>query len=310
MGSASLKPRRLLVVVVSIAAFVGSYAGQRALLHAGTPLSKEGCERVVSLSPGISETFFALGLGARLAGVTRFCEVPEAWDALPRLGGYQDPSYEGILSVNPDLVLLQEEHESAASHLNALGIPTRQFPTTTLEGLSTTFKGVGRLCGKAEAGQALANSLEHALAQARALTAGRPRPRVVVAVGRDVGSGRLGEVYLIGRDGYLDRLIAAAGGVNAYVGGTVRFPVVSAEGILRMDPDVIIDLVPDLAARDLDADEVRAEWDELRGVRAVRDGRVYVVSETFAVIPGPRTEQMLRRLVEILHPEVVRKGAP
>ena len=67
--------------------------------------------RIVSLAPSITETLFALGLGDRVVGVTRFCAYPPEARTRPRVGGYFDPSYEAIVALRPDLVVILREHE-------------------------------------------------------------------------------------------------------------------------------------------------------------------------------------------------------
>ena len=69
------------------------------------------------------------------------------------------------------------------------------------------------------------------------------RPRVMIAIDRIQGSGGLVDVYIAGTDGYFDKMIELAGGENVYHQGMARFPVVSTEGVMRMNPDVIVDLV-------------------------------------------------------------------
>ena len=60
-------------------------------------------QRIVSLAPSLTETLFALGLGERVVGVTRYCAHPPEALELPKIGGYLDPSYEALLSLQPDL---------------------------------------------------------------------------------------------------------------------------------------------------------------------------------------------------------------
>ncbi|MGA8893256.1 MAG: helical backbone metal receptor, partial [Anaeromyxobacteraceae bacterium] len=60
--------------------------------------------RVVSLAPSITDTVIALGEAGRLVGVTRYDTAPEV-KALPRVGGFLDPSPEAVLALRPDLVL-------------------------------------------------------------------------------------------------------------------------------------------------------------------------------------------------------------
>src|ERR1700730_11156914 len=65
--------------------------------------------RIVSLVPSWTETLFALGLGDRVVGVTRYCVAPEATAALPKIGGTKNPDIRGIVGLAPDLVIANAE---------------------------------------------------------------------------------------------------------------------------------------------------------------------------------------------------------
>ena len=112
------------------------------------------------------------------------------------------------------------------------------------------------------------------------------------------------DVYVAGRDGHIDRIIELAGGRNALDEGSARFPVVSSEGILKIDPEVIVDLVPGLSGTELDRRTIRADWNQLAHVEAVRTGRVYVIDDDYAYVPGPRFILLVEKLARLIHPEV------
>ena len=59
-------------------------------------------ERVISLSPALTDVVYFVGAGKKLCGVTVFCKAPEN---LERVGGIVNPSIEKIVSLKPDVVL-------------------------------------------------------------------------------------------------------------------------------------------------------------------------------------------------------------
>ena len=76
--------------------------------------------RVVSLVPSDTETLFALGVGDRLVGRTRYCEEPADLIAkVPTIGGTKDVDIDALMSLQPDLVLANQE-ENSRSDLEAL----------------------------------------------------------------------------------------------------------------------------------------------------------------------------------------------
>ena len=87
-------------------------------------------QRVVSLLPSITESICALGACQRLAGVDRYANWPASVQALPRVGGGQDPDVEAILALKPDLVFMAAGSR-AAPRLQALGLRVAQLDTRT-----------------------------------------------------------------------------------------------------------------------------------------------------------------------------------
>ena len=106
--------------------------------------------RIVSLSPSITETMYELGLGDRLAGVTRFCRYPPEAREKPKVGGYLDPDYEAIAALEPDLVFLLPGHESVRKLLDELGVPYVEAPNDRIGDILETFTIIGRTCGVEE----------------------------------------------------------------------------------------------------------------------------------------------------------------
>jgi len=83
-----------------------------------------------------------------------------------------------------------------------------------------------------------------------------------------------------------------------------RYPKLSAEGILSLNPDVIVELVPDAAARKTPPERLRAEWSQLPGLHAVRKVRIEILTGDFLTIPGPRLLQTFAALGRALYPEM------
>jgi iron complex transport system substrate-binding protein len=110
--------------------------------------------RIVSLAPNMTEILFALGLGDRVVGVTRYCDYPAEALEKEKIGGMVDPNLEKIQSLRPDLVV--------AFRGNPLGVLNKlknlRFPVfvlnlgSSIEGLFETIEKVGRVT-RAEDGQ-------------------------------------------------------------------------------------------------------------------------------------------------------------
>ncbi len=263
-----------------------------------------GPKRIVTMAPSVTEVVFALGLGDRVVGVGDYCRFPPEVLDLPKVGGVLNPNYERIVSLRPDAVVLLESAGRDPSAFRKLRLPVLQVNHLSVEGILASFQQIGAACGAEAKAEAIVADLQHRLERIAEKTAGRPRPRVLVAIDRTLGTGSLQDVYITGHDGHIDRIVELAGGQNAYTDRQVRFPVVSQEGILKINPEIIVDLAYGLAGEDADPAVLRSDWQCLEEVDAVRNGRVYLIGDNYATIPGPRFILFVEQLARLFHPEV------
>ncbi len=295
--------------------FAGSLLAQRRIDEPLRPecMPQWRCGRIVSMAPSITETLYALGLGSRVVGVSHECHYPPEVEKLKEkgdIGGYYDPNFEAILRLKPDLVVMLEEQAESLPGMAKLNLETLVVCHKTVDGILDSFRTIGRVCGKGPEGRRMQDHYRDRLARIGNRTRGLARPRVLMVLGRiDLASGHLVNVYAAGVDGYFDRMIELAGGQNAYQERGVRYPVVSPEGIRKLDPDVIVDLVSPDDLRKAGPRAIIEDWNDVDAVKAVRNHRVLVRDQDYAMIPGPRFIQLVEDLARALHPEARVEGS-
>lgn len=295
----------LAVVLVGVVAVGVSQLGKRVFQparhpgeHVHAPHGDAPC-RIVSLAPSVTEVLFALGLGESVVGVTSRCDYPPEAAKKPRVGDYFDLNYEAVVRLDPDLIVMLPGHETAKRHFSGLGYKILVVQHDTVEGILESIRTLGKVGHADQKAEELIGDIRRRMAAVTMQAGGRDRPRVLMAMGRDVAAGNVDKVCIAGK-GLFDELITLAGGDNVFE-GNLAYPWVSAEGMVGMDPDVIIDLTGDMTETPLSRKEVAAQWDVLPGSRAVANHRVYVIDDEFAVIPGPRFVLTLEKLARILH---------
>ncbi len=299
--------KRVLFVAI-VCAFGGSYLAKLLLLNAtqiappALPVATPA--RIVSLAPSATEVLFDLGLGDRVVGVTRFCDYPPEAKQKTDIGGFLDPDYEAILALKPDLAVVLSIHDVAAKRLGELGIRTLVLEHRTFDGVLESIQLVGDSCGAGPKAAEALGTIRHRLAVMQIRMQDVKRPRVLISSGRSYGTGSIGEVYVAGRNEWYDDIIQRAGGVNAYQDEGVQFPNVAGEGLLRLDPEVIIELVPPESMKGSTPEAIIAEWNALPTLKAVQNKRVFVLSNDYVSIPGPRFIDTLEDVARILHPEI------
>jgi iron complex transport system substrate-binding protein len=311
-------PTKLILATSIVLIFVGSHLAKQHLSAPShlsepalnetspAPISDRHARRIISMAPSVTETLFALGLGDRVVGVSRFCNYPPEAAQKPRIGGLFDPNFEAIVALHPDLIVLLDGSAENRPAFGKLRLPTLVVGHKSVDGILASITTIGQACGVQPRAEALAADLHARIRRVQAKVAGLPQPRVMFAVERTLGTGKVQDVYVAGADGHLDRIIALAGGQNAYQ-GTVRFPVVSSEGILKMNPEVIVDMVPRLIPG-ADRTTLADDWQQLAQVDAVKHNRVFVLDDDYVSVPGPRFILFVEKLARLVHPEADWEG--
>jgi iron complex transport system substrate-binding protein len=258
--------------------------------------------RIVSTSPSITETLFALGLGDRVVGVSTYCRYPEDVAKLPKVGSFLKPEPETIARLQPDLVLVHRGPNAAASQLAALGLKTAIVDRGALASVFATIRQISAAAGVAARGDRLVAGLEGDLDRVRASVAGRPQRRILILVGRRTGT--LTDIIAVGPASYLHDIAAIAGGTNVLASVSLEYPRISMETVITLAPDVIVD-VGEMGESPVDSERRRTIteglWSKQRLVKAVRDRAVHAVHDEAFVVPGPRIVDVARRMATWLH---------
>jgi iron complex transport system substrate-binding protein len=302
---------RIVLITSSLLVFITCFSVREHYFSSQkTSISRLGnYRRVVSMAPSITETLYVLGISDRLVGVTRYCTYPPEVQKLPKVGGFLDPNFEAIVALKPELVILLEEQEQSLPGYQKLGLKTTVVCHKYVDGIVDSLRTIARVCGVESQGRRAADDIQSRLDRVRAKTAHAKRPRVMVAIDRLRGSGGLVDVYIAGDDAYFDKMIELAGGENVYHRSVARFPVVSTEGIMRMNPDVIVDMASGVDTEHFQPEHTLADWQSLTNVEAVKQHRVYAFNRDYAIVPGPRFIRFVEDLARLLHPEIDWNGS-
>jgi iron complex transport system substrate-binding protein len=190
--------------------------------------------RIVSLSGTLSEIVHALGHGQRLVGVDVTSTYPPALASVPKVGHNRQISAEGVLSLQPQLVLArcQDLAPSLLQQLEATQVKVVCLEQTySVAGTQRLVMQVGEVLGE----PARADSLQKAIGKACASTQRLVRPgKLLFIYARGAGT-----LMVAGQDTPIDALIRLAGGQNAAQGFS-DFQPLTAEALVDAAPDVVL----------------------------------------------------------------------
>ncbi len=253
--------------------------------------------RIISLIPAVTEMLFAIGAGDQVVGVSSFDTFPPEVGSRMKVGGLFDPSFERILGLRPDLVVVYGSQDDLVARLSQARIPMFSYRHAGLADITATIRELGERTGRAAQARTLADDIERELAAVRRASEGRQRPKTLLVFGREEGA--LRGIYVSGGTGFLHDLVLAAGGDNVMADVPREGLQISLEHLLTRAPEVVIELrgseswSPERRAREA------AVW-HTAPVPAARAGRIYLLVDPSLTIPGPRVAASARALAQAL----------
>lgn len=252
--------------------------------------------RIVSLVPSVTETVFALGGEARLAGRTDWCDSPEAARLKPSVGGMINPSLETIVQLAPDLVIGTDEgnREETIVQLRRLGIPTYLVHAHRVDEMLDMIARIGHLIERREAVGPLVASIQARIDGVRRRVSARPPPRVLYVLWPE-------PLIVPGRASHLTELIELAGGRSITAALRDSYARLSLEAAVAQAPEVVI--LADHSREGTAAGRPSPEkWQRLTSVPAIRAGRLHSIDLSILHRYGPRMAEGLELLARIIHP--------
>lgn len=265
-------------------------------------------QRIISLSPSVTEILYGIGAFDHLVAVSNYCEYPPEVDGLPRVGGWTDTNLEQVVALKPDLVIMTGVDAQAPlmePKLTALGIETLAVGSQSLADIYEAIETIGGAVGRQAEARALVREMRTDLDAIRARTRDRPRPSVLVVVDRLPGT--LRDIYIATEGSYLTELVEIAGGTPITPPAPHNYTRLSAEALVVFDPDVIFDMVqalttPTVIGGGKFSENPNAVWNTIN-IRAVETDRVYPLTNKLLVHPSQFAVRAARELARRLHPE-------
>ena len=197
--------------------------------------------RIVSIGGAITEILYALGFEDRVAAVDTTSLYPtSALRDKPNVGYMRQLSAEGVLGLNPSLVLAVQGSgpKETMDVLEAAKVSLVLVPETFSEqGLLDKIKLVGHAMGADARAECLTTAVTGDLTQLRALRASVTKPVRVMFVMSLLN----GRAMAAGKNTAANEIIALAGGVNA-IDGYDGYKIISDEAIVAAKPDVVLSI--------------------------------------------------------------------
>lgn len=254
---------------------------------------EEAPEKLVSLSPAVTEILYAIGAEDKLIGVSEYCDYPEAALEKPKMGDFMNPNFEIILESEPDVIFVAAGiQEDFVNRFTELGIKVVTLDAESVEQVLENIRLAGMITNHNEGADQLLEDLESRIkAVEEKIASTSETPTLFFEVWDD-------PLMTAGPGSFIHDLIERTGGKNIANDMSERFGEFSLELLFERDPDIY--LLNDHAHTPEDV-KTRTGYDQLK---AVQNGQVYSIEDDLVTLPGPRIVDGLEQMARIIHPEV------
>lgn len=248
------------------------------------------CQRIVSVSPALSDMMVELKLDDRIVGATRYGRLPKT-DQREIVGGYFDLNFEKVVSLNPDIVFLESSSDSPiVQRLNSLGIKNRAYSLDTIDEIEAAKQEIANYCeGEVIVGLGtLHDRIASLVPKAEKGTQHIP-PRVLILYNYGDNAEKVLPKLAAGRS-FHGELLEVLQMENVYI-GALNAPELSREAISLLNPEWIFILNGDLGRNQLAREEVsvtplRPKWEFLQGIEAIKNNQVYELRGFYTQVPS------------------------
>lgn len=268
----------------------------------GNDVTVTDVSRIIPLSGDIAEIVWDLGLGGNIVAVDVSATFPPPLLALPKVGYERVLNAEGILAMEPTVVIGKQAAgpPEVLEQVSGAGVPLVIVSSSeTIDAPMEKIEAVSTALGVVDAGQVLAAHVAEEIKAAQALAAQAPtKPSALVLLIQEGG------VQLVGGGGTVaSAMLEAAGATDAAAAaGIMGYQPITPEALVAAAPEIIVTMA--MGAEAVGGVEGVAALPGVAETPAGQNGRIYLYDDEMLVGMTPRTGQQLMAMIADFHPDL------
>ncbi|BDU51143.1 ABC transporter substrate-binding protein [Haliovirga abyssi] len=250
--------------------------------------------RIVSLSPAITETIFALKSGEKLVGRTIYGDYPKEVKKIEAVGDLLNPNLEKIIEINPDVVLASVHvQKKFVDKLESVGITVVTFYNdSSINGAYKMIRELGEVLNKDKLSEKIINNMKSKISKISEKVKNLKKPTVYYVV----GYGKYGD-YSAGAGTYIDKMITLAGGENIV---KIKGWKYSLEKLIEKDPEIIV------VSKYYNAKEDFKKLEGYKELSAVKNNKIFEIDDNLLNRQSARLADGIYQLAKIFHTGVIK----
>lgn len=246
----------------------------------------QSAQRIVALSPNLTEIVFAVGAGKKLVGVSSFSDYPKAAKEIPVVATFNDLDIEKIISLHPDLVLAWQggNPSEQLNQLKRLGIPVYVASFHQITDIPKNILFIGRLVGAHTTALKVANKFVQNYLRLKNNYANKKSIKVFYELSWQ-------PLMTLNKKSMVGQVINLCGGKNIFADTSIIAPHVGVASVLAADPQLI------LVSKQAGFGDLAVKgWGDYPQLNAVKNHHVFVVDSVVLERSGPRILQAAQQV--------------
>ncbi|MAJ87472.1 MAG: cobalamin-binding protein [Cellvibrionales bacterium TMED148] len=225
-------------------------------------------ERIISMSPDLTEVVFELGAGPKLVGADEHSNHPPEARAITRVNSSSTANLELILSLEPDFILAWKTGNGprVISRLRDLGLPVFVVETKRVMDVPALYRRLGPLFGQTLLAKQKAKTFSHEIEVIRQNAHNQPEITVFYEIWED-------PLMTLSGKHMVSDAISICGGKNIFEDMVPVAPLISLEAVVAADPQVIV-----TSGSVEGLQNWRSRWSRWAGMQAVKNQHLYMVA--------------------------------
>jgi len=251
---------------------------------------KKNAHRFLPFASSVTEMLYLICDTSEIVGRTPTCDYPPEVYSKPIVNNYP-PDLERILFLKPDLVITKDGMLplQQAVAIEKMGIPVYYQKYDKVDDIFSGIEKLAEITNHKEYGKKVADALRMEMQKYSVVTDATNRKKVLLLISKE-------SYFVFGKDTYASDIISLAGGINAVDSVYENpYPVVSAEYILKVNPDIII------GGESVSLQKGFFELHpEMKRTKAYKNKQYFTVSDDCLSRPGPRVVEAVKVIREII----------
>jgi iron complex transport system substrate-binding protein len=249
---------------------------------------KQPAQRIISLTPHMTELLFAAGAGEHVVGTVEYSNYPAAAQRIARIGDSAQLDLERIVALRPDLIVVWQygNAQRQLDKLLRLGIPVYYNEPRRLADIARAIEQLGRLAGTEMVALPAARAFVARAAELRQRYAGRAQVTVFYQIWDK-------PLMTVNGDHLISDVIRLCGGRNVFAGLKLLTPEIATEAVLAADPEAIGGVTAEAGqAENLD------QWKKWPRLKAVARGNLFAIHSDLISRNTPRVLDGAQQMCE------------